>query len=103
MFKQDRLIEYGKGMNNDGFMSSITWDGDSLPQSVRLKAFKDVSVVADYRYAFGQPVIEGTRLRVVDITMPYLAGESIDRLSAELEVDSSVIESIIKTHIASAA
>jgi uncharacterized protein (DUF433 family) len=81
----------------------ITWDEQKYPQAVKLTAYGDTDVVADYRYAFGQPIIGGTRTRVEDVIHLFKSGEALQSVSDELEVESSIVESIIRTHVASAA
>jgi hypothetical protein len=81
----------------------ITWDEQQFPQTIKLAAYGDTDIVADYRFAFGQPIIKGTRTRVDDVIQLFKAGETLKDICDELAVASSVAESILRTHVAIAA
>jgi uncharacterized protein (DUF433 family) len=81
----------------------ITWDNQQYPESVRLTEYGDSDVVADYRYAFGQPIIRGTRVRVDDVIQLFKAGETFKSICDELAIDTQIVESIIRPHVAFAA
>jgi uncharacterized protein (DUF433 family) len=81
----------------------ITWDEAQYPQSVRLTAYGSNNIVADYRFAFGRPIIKGTRIRAEDITQPFKAGETLENICAELSIDLQTAESVIRAHLAIAA
>jgi uncharacterized protein (DUF433 family) len=81
----------------------ITWDNQHYPESVRLTEYGESDVVADYRYAFGQPIIRGTRTRVDDVIQLFKAGESFKNIGDELAIDTRIVESIIRPHVAFAA
>lgn len=81
----------------------ITWDDQQYPQTVKLIAYGDTNIVADYRYAFGQPIIQGTRTRVDDVIQLFKAGETLQTVCSELLIDTAAAESILRTHVAIAA
>jgi uncharacterized protein (DUF433 family) len=87
----------------DIVLRPIEWGLDGYPQKVRLVAYANVDITADPRLAFGQPVIDGTRVRVDDVIGLVKAGESFDRISEEMQIPRSVIESVIRPYVRLAA
>jgi len=81
----------------------ITWDEHGYPLSIALTAYGDADVVADYRYAFGQPVVRSTRVRVEDIIQYFKAGESVESICSELNLEPHIVEAIIRPHVIIAA
>jgi len=77
----------------------ITWDDEGIPQTVHLTAYRDVHVVADPRYSFGQPIVDESGVRVEDILALFKAGESVTDVAGELAVDTRAVESIVRTHV----
>ena len=84
-------------------LNLITWDDQDYPLSIKLTAYGDSNVVADYRYAFGKPIIAGTRVRAEDVTMMFKAGETLSKICSEFELDPQTVESIVRAHVATAA
>ena len=78
----------------------ITWGDNEYPQSIKLTSYKGTDVVADYRYAFGQPIIEGTRVKVDDVVQLFAAGESIQTISNEYEIEIDVALALIRPYVA---
>jgi uncharacterized protein (DUF433 family) len=87
----------------DEGLKLISWDKQQYPQSVKLTAYGDTDIVADYRFAFGQPIIKGTRTRVDDVIQLFKAGETLKNICDELVVENAVAESILRAHVAIAA
>jgi len=87
----------------DDSLRLISWDDLQYPQSIRLTAYGDGSIIADHRFAYGRPIIQGTRIRVEDITQPFRAGETIMNICNELSVSIQIVESIIRAHLDRAA
>ncbi|MDR1266070.1 MAG: DUF433 domain-containing protein [Propionibacteriaceae bacterium] len=81
----------------------ITWDDRGFPEAVRLTAYDSTPVIADHRYAFGQPIIAGTTVRVDDILALFKAGDTIQSVSDEMDLPPVVVESIVRTRVALAA
>lgn len=81
----------------------ITWDSQGLPETVRLTTYDAVPVIADMRYAFGQPVVQGTMVRVEDVLALFKAGEPIQVVSEEMDIAPAFVESIVRTHVTLAA
>jgi len=81
----------------------IEWDAHGIPQAVCLTAYEEADVIADPRFAFGQPIIRDARVRVEDILSLFKAGETIQTVSYEMNVAPTTVESIVRTHVALAA
>lgn len=57
---------------------------------------KDGSLALDPRRAGGQPAIKGRRLRVVDIRGYFVAGDSIDFLAEDFDLDREAVEAALR-------
>jgi uncharacterized protein (DUF433 family) len=77
----------------------ITWDDGGVPQTVRLTAYEGVSVVADPRYSFGQPIVDDVGVRVDDVLALFRAGECIVDVADEMALDPGMVESIVRTRV----
>jgi uncharacterized protein (DUF433 family) len=84
-------------------LKPISWGEDDLPARVRLTAYGDTPVIADPRYAFGQPIVESSGARVEDILALFKAGEALATVAAEMGVANEDVEAIVRTHLALAA
>jgi len=90
-----KIIELG--------LKPIIYTDDDLPGRVRLTAYDKISVIADPQYAFGQPIIESSGVRVEDILGMFKAGEKVSTVAEEMGVSHDDVESIVRTHLALAA
>jgi uncharacterized protein (DUF433 family) len=90
-----RIIEIG--------LKPIIYTDDDLPGRVRLTAYGDARVVADPRFAFGQPIMETSGSRVEDILSMFRAGDTASVVADEMGVSTNDVESIVRTHLALAA
>jgi len=81
----------------------ISWDEYDLPETVHLTAYKDAHIIADPRFAFGQPILEGTTVRVEDVLGLFKAGEPIQVIAAEMDIPPTAVEAMVRTHVALAA
>lgn len=91
-----------KGVIDIG-LKPITWDDDGLPARVRLTAYGETLVVADPDYAFGQPIVESSGVRVEDILSLFKAGEPLITVADEMGVTTEDVESIVRNHLVLAA
>lgn len=91
-----------KGVIDRG-LTPITWADDNLPQRVRLTAYEGADVIIDPRFVFGQPMVKDSGVRVEDIVQLFLAGEPMQVVGDELGVPESVVESVVRVHVLSAA
>jgi uncharacterized protein (DUF433 family) len=81
----------------------IIYTSDDLPGRVRLTAYGSTSVVADPNYAFGQPIVEKSGVRVEDVLSLFKSGETLSVVANEMGVSTDDVESIVRTHLALAA
>ncbi|MDR2114451.1 MAG: DUF433 domain-containing protein [Bifidobacteriaceae bacterium] len=84
-------------------LKPIIYVDDDLPGRVRLTAYGNTSVVADPRFAFGQPIVEASGSRVEDILSLFKAGEAVSTVAEEMGVSTDDVESIVRMHLALAA
>ncbi|MDR3106953.1 MAG: DUF433 domain-containing protein [Bifidobacteriaceae bacterium] len=84
-------------------LQPIQYTHDDLPGRVRLTVYRDTRVVADPRFAFGQPIVERSGARVEDILSMFKAGEDLETVAGEMNVSTDDVESIIRTHLTLAA
>jgi len=84
-------------------LQPIIYTDDHLPGRVRLTAYGTTSVVADPRFAFGQPIMESSGVRVEDILGMFKAGEKVSTVAEEMGVNHDDVECIVRTHLALAA
>ena len=65
---------------------------------------RDIPVVVDPRFAAGRPSVAGSGIRAETILASFFrGGESIDALAEDFELDTNVIEYIIRNKQALAA
>lgn len=84
-------------------MSPITFGSDDLPTRLRLTAYEYAEVIIDPRFAFGQPIEASSGVRAGDIVQLFSAGEPIDTVAEEFEVEPSIVQSILRVHLGQAA
>jgi len=85
-----KIIEIG--------MRPVEYSLDDYPGRIWLTAYGDGRVMADPDYAFGQPVLASSNVRVEDIYQLWKAKESMKSISYELDVPLADIEAIVRTH-----
>ena len=84
-------------------LKPIIYTDDNLPGRVRLTAYSGTMVVADPQYAFGQPIVESSGVRVEDILGMFKAGEAVSSVAEEMGVGCDDVECIVRTHLTLAA
>ena len=87
----------------DEVLQLIRWASDDYPQSIKLKVYEYADIVADPRIAYGQPVIEGTRTRVMDVVSLFKAGETLDVVAQEFQIDEVAVLDMIRHYVDLAA
>ncbi|TMD13053.1 MAG: DUF433 domain-containing protein [Chloroflexi bacterium] len=78
------------------YLQHITYDDDLWALSLRLPAFEPLNVVIDMRRNFGRPILDKSRVRVEDIANRFYAGDTIDSIAADFELDRDEVESIVR-------
>ena len=71
---------------------------DDYPGRLWLTAYGAELVMVDPRFAFGQPVLASSNVRVEDIYGLWKAGDTMQNISYEMNVPLDDIESIVRTH-----
>ena len=84
------VIEIGLGR--------IDWADDGLPQRVTLAGYEGADVIVDPRFAFGQPMLEDRGVRVEDIAQLFFAGEPIQTVADEFDVQPARVEAIVRAY-----
>lgn len=79
------------------YLTFITWDEDGMAKSLRLRGYEgDASVVIDPRFAWGAPVIEQTRTPVSEVVSLWRAGDSIEDIAYEFELEPAAVEHVLQ-------
>ena len=83
------------------FLQRIERDPAGIP--IKLYPFSrhagqddDKKIVIDPRVAFGRPVLIGTAVPTANVFERFLAGEPVDELAQDFNVDRSLIEEAIR-------
>lgn len=79
-------------------LERITWAEDGRPQRVTLAGYEGADVIVDPRFAFGQPMLEDRGVRVEDIAQLFFAGEPIQTVADEFEVQPAAVEAIVRAY-----
>jgi len=91
------------GIIEESLSTIEEWASDEYPQRVKLPTYGGADVIVDPRFAFGQPIIERRGVRVEDVAQMFLAGDKIDTVTAEFDVDRETVESIVRVYARRAA
>ncbi|TXH50278.1 MAG: DUF433 domain-containing protein [Desulfurellales bacterium] len=90
------------------YMNRIERDASGIP--IRLYPFSrhagqedSKSIVIDPTIAFGRPVLVGTGVPTANVFQRFLAGEPIDELARDFDMESALIEEAIRCENASSA
>jgi uncharacterized protein (DUF433 family) len=70
-------------------LQSVSWADDEYPESLRLDNFDNANVVVDPRFAFGQPILWDSGVRVEDIIDAVEAGDPLDVITDEYGVSGN--------------
>jgi uncharacterized protein (DUF433 family) len=80
------------------YLKFVHWPpADRYPTRLKLKTYKGADVIIDPRFAFGQPVLERSKIRVRDILDAFWAGESSSRVAVEFGVKPDEVEAVIRS------
>ena len=84
-------------------LQPITWASDNWPQRGRLTAYEGADVIIDPRFMFGQPMVADRGVRVEDVAELFLAGDPIETVVEEFDVDRETVEAILRVYARRAA
>ncbi len=79
-----------------GFHEFIRWDGDD-PAQLRLRQFGG-SVILDPRFGWGRPVIEKLNVPLNAVLDLWHAGEPMQLIADEFELDRNTVERLIQDY-----
>lgn len=68
------------------YMSYIAWDASGYPKALELRNWLPSKVLIDVRRSFGQPVFDGTNVRVADVAGMLKAGETAETVADEFGI-----------------
>ena len=78
------------------YLRHITYDETLWAERLRLPAFEPTNVVIDMRRGFGQPILGNSRVRIEDILDRFYAGDKMDQIAADFELDRSEVEDVVR-------
>lgn len=80
------------------YLRYLHWDvGDEFPYSLRLRQYGDlVPVVMDPRFGHGLPVIEANRVPVKAVVDLWEAGESVEDIAYEYEMEPEQVDAMCR-------
>lgn len=79
------------------YLRFITWsETDEYPTRLKLRAYKGADVIIDPRFGFGQPVLEGPKIRIEDILDAFWAGESSWTIADEFGISAEEVEATVR-------
>jgi uncharacterized protein (DUF433 family) len=105
----DGLIEGGTGQHVlreivADHMRYLSWsDGDGYPDMLQLRHCEPAKVVVDPDRAFGQPIFEGSRVRVADAAGMLKAGEQAAVVAEELGISIEDVRTAARVVLGRAA
>jgi uncharacterized protein (DUF433 family) len=85
-------------------LKKVTWsDGDPYGRRLRLSTYEGADVIIDPRFAFGQPVLERSKIRVSDVIGAFRAGETPRTIADEYGIEEDDIQAVIRAALRKAA
>jgi uncharacterized protein (DUF433 family) len=89
----------------DKYLRHLSWDpGDDFPSSLRLRQYGDqVPVVIDPRFGHGLPVVAANRVPVKAVADLWEAGESVEDIAYEYDMDPDQVEALCRAVVRLAA
>lgn len=87
------------------YLRYLSWEaGDDFPSSLQLRQYPDtVPVVIDPRFGHGLPVVEATRVPVKALTDLWEAGETVEDIAYEYEMEPEQVEALCRAVVRLAA
>ncbi|MFC4035967.1 DUF433 domain-containing protein [Streptomyces polygonati] len=88
----------------DQYLRYLSWDADDdFPSSLRLRQYGSVPVVIDPRFGHGLPVVAANRVPVKAVTDLWEAGESIEDIAYEYDMDPDQVDELCRAVVLLAA
>lgn len=75
----------------------VSYGSDGYAERLVLRPYGDAQVIIDPRFAFGQPVLQDTKIRVETIAdLFYGGGESVDDIADEYGIGTEQVETVLR-------
>jgi uncharacterized protein (DUF433 family) len=89
----------------DRYLRYLSWDaGDDFPSSLRLRQYGNtVPVVIDPRFGHGLPVVAANRVPVKSLTDLWEAGESVEDIAYEYDMEPDQVDTLCQAVVHLAA
>lgn len=98
---RNKQLQMSETVRND--LKLVTYGSDDVAQTIQLPIFQRTKVVVDPLEAFGQPIVERTGTRVRDVLSLFWAGEEIDAIAYDFELEPPEVQDIIRAQTKPAA
>ncbi|TCC53202.1 DUF433 domain-containing protein [Kribbella capetownensis] len=79
--------------------AAIGWSDDGYAGTLRLVIYHDVDVVVDPARAGGQPLVEGSEVRVEDVIDRVRTGATYREIAAKFNLEDFEVEALVRPHI----
>jgi uncharacterized protein (DUF433 family) len=79
--------------------AAIGWSDDGYAGTLRLVIYHDVDVVVDPERASGQPLVEGSEVRVEDVIDRVRTGATYREIAAKFHLEDFEVEALVRPHI----
>ncbi|TCC55834.1 DUF433 domain-containing protein [Kribbella pittospori] len=79
--------------------AAIGWSEDGYAGTLRLVIYHDVDVVVDPERAGGQPLVEGSEVRVEDVIDRVRTGATYREIAAKFSLEDFEVEALVRPHI----
>jgi uncharacterized protein (DUF433 family) len=80
----------------DNLLKYVHYAPDGFADRLVLKPYGAADVIVDPRFAFGQPVLQRNKIRIETIADIFYAGESVETIAGEFDLDVNEVEAIIR-------
>lgn len=79
--------------------AAIGWSDDGYAGTLRLLIYTDIDVVVDPERAYGQPLVDGSDVRVEDVIGEIRSGASYREIAAKFNLEDFEVEALVRPHI----
>ncbi|MFI5691219.1 DUF433 domain-containing protein [Kribbella sp. NPDC051586] len=79
--------------------AAIGWSDDGYAAMLRLVIYHDIDVIVDPERAYGQPLVDGSEVRVEDVIGEVRTGASYREIAAKFNLDDFEVEALVRPHI----
>jgi uncharacterized protein (DUF433 family) len=79
--------------------AAITWSDDGYAATLRLVIYHDIDVIVDPHRSHGQPLVDGSEVRVEEVVDRVRTGTSYRDLAAKYNLEDFEVEALVRPHI----